>query len=157
MLIWLNWASMVGVVSEPVWPTWTSLLEALAIRTAPFSVSNGLIKMFAFSPTPPPKLSAVWKRSEGYRKMFILRCGNLLILPRSCFVVPLCSSHHLSTVLSWVCCAWHSFTAHLDALMCTNQAVAWFCGASQSSAGWPYRWAGQLDFCQLVLSDVGVC
>lgn len=39
------------VVSEPVRPTWTSLLEALISRTAPVSVSNGLIKMiwlFAF-------------------------------------------------------------------------------------------------------------
>lgn len=67
---------MVVVVSEPVWPTWTSLLEALVSRTAPVSVSNGLIKMiclffflFFFS---SPKLSAAWKMSEGCRKMFIL-------------------------------------------------------------------------------------
>lgn len=98
----------------------------------------------------------LWKMSEGYRKVFILWCGNLQISPKSCFVVPLYSSHHLSAVLSWACCAWHSFTAHLDALLCTSQAAAWFCRALQTFAKWPYGRAGQLDCCQFALSNVGV-
>lgn len=41
---------MVVVMSEPVWPTRTSFLEALVSRTAPVSVSNGLIKMICHPP-----------------------------------------------------------------------------------------------------------
>lgn len=42
MLVWLNWATTVAVVSEPVQPRWTSLLEVLLCRTAPVSISDGL-------------------------------------------------------------------------------------------------------------------
>lgn len=50
MLVWLNWATMVVVVSEPGWPTRTSLLEALVCRTAPVNVSDSLkvIRLFFF-------------------------------------------------------------------------------------------------------------
>lgn len=158
MLVWLNWATTVALVSEPVQPRWTSLLEVLLCRTAPVSTSDGLkvICLFFFL-FILPKLSVLWKMSEGYRKVFILWCGNLQISPKTCFVVPLYSSHHFSAVLSWVCCAWHSFTAHLDALLCTSQAAAWFCTALQSFAKWPYGRAGQLSCCQFALSNVGVC
>lgn len=73
MLVWLNWATMVVVVSEPVQPRWTSLLEALVCRTAPVSVSDRL-KVICFFFLPLfilPKLSVLWKMNEGYRKVFL--------------------------------------------------------------------------------------
>lgn len=157
MLVWLNWASMVVVMSEPVQPRWTSLLEALVCRTAPVFLMVWRWFAFSFFLFILPKVSVLWKMSEGYRKVFILWCGNLQISPKSSFVVPLYSSHHLSAVLSWVCCAWHSFTAHLDALLCTSQAAVWFCRALQFFAKWPYGQAGQLDCCQFAVCNVGVC
>lgn len=133
MLIWLNWATVVVVISEPVWPTWTSLLEALVSRTTPVRVSKGLAKichsLVCFFPKP----------SEGCRKTFRWWCRNPQISPRSCFVVLLFCSHRLGVVLSRVCCAWHFFTAHLDALLCVSQTAAGSERASQSFAEWPDR------------------
>lgn len=51
---------MVVVVSEPVQPRWTSLLEALVCRTASVAVSDGLkVICLFFSLFILPKLSVL--------------------------------------------------------------------------------------------------